>query len=130
MAFWLEAEGRPSLNLCLQHYGCGTDCMVCKCKKKIYKKIALYFHLDTTDIPMSLSCYHGEEGSTPEGRDARFKTEEWEQNRTLSEILIFFVMHKLTHHPKDSAMHTMHTIKYLPPHITGNFLEPPAISMC
>lgn len=38
---------------------------------------------------MSLSCYHGEEGSTPEGRDAQFKTEEQEQNRTLSESFLF-----------------------------------------
>lgn len=48
---------------------------------------------------MSLSCYHGEEASTPEGRDAQFKTEEQEQNRMLF-LMFFFVMHKLTHRPK------------------------------
>lgn len=83
---------------------------------------------------MSLSCYHGEEGSTPEGRDAQFKTKEQEQNRTFSEIFIylFFVMHKLTHHPKRRGRPPQWFIKFLQctqsTHSSNSPLTSPVIS--
>lgn len=68
---------------------------------------------------MSLSCYHGEEGSTPEGRDAQFKTEEQEQYK----IFVLFFCYAQINPPSEkeslsswmiykvSAVHTMTTFK-------------------
>lgn len=78
---------------------------------------------------MSLSCYHGEEGSTPEGRDAQFKTEEQEQNR---DVFLVFFMHKLTHRPKRRGCPPEWFIKFLQctqsTHSSNSPLTSPVIS--
>lgn len=127
----MEAEGRPSLNFCLQHYGCGTDCMVCKCKKKRHSIFILIQEI----FPWA-SAVTMEKKAVP--RRAVMPSSKLRNRNKIERFLrrcffVFFFMHKLTHHPKRRGGPPEWFIKFLQctqsTHSSNSPLTSPVISL-